>query len=269
MFKPRSAGRLLNTTFSTRSPLVARPICREVLRLNRVPGHPSISRRSFLTSTPRFSTSTPPPPASDAASDPAKPGSESEPNPNEKISPDRWIGILENTASAPWLNELPLEHGDRLKRAYTLLFQIVLYLGRPQEADMAEQFLVAFGTAPTPPESEIGRARKAVASITRAVVRDISSIPLNSPLRTEQTEVFGIFGALQALHDMYLMDAEVDNWGEFWSRAQPVVLSLGMKLDEVGFGLNIDEFEKAEREKDEAKKGEKVEEKEGKGKEEK
>lgn len=89
--------------------------------------------------------------------------------------------------------------------------------------------------------------------ITRAVVRDISSIPVSSPLRTEQTEVFNIFGALQALHDMYLMDGEVDNWGEFWSRAQPVVLSLGMKLDEVGFGLNLDEFEKAERKKDEEK----------------
>lgn len=60
----------------------------------------------------------------------------------ETMSPDKWIQVLENTASAPWLNTLPTEHGDRLKRAYTLLFQIVLYLGRPQEPEMAEQFLV-------------------------------------------------------------------------------------------------------------------------------
>lgn len=97
----------------------------------------------------------------------------------------------------------------------------------------------AFETAGAPPESEIGRARTAVVTIMRAVVKDLSSVPAASPLRTEYSEMFGIFGALLALHDVYLVDTslDVEAWREFWPRAQPIILSLGMKLDENGFGL--------------------------------
>jgi hypothetical protein len=70
-------------------------------------------------------------------------------------------------------------------------------------------------------------------------VHDLSSIPLNSPLRTQHSGTFDIFGALLALHDMYLLDADgkVEEWTAFWSRAQPILLTLGMKLDEDGYGL--------------------------------
>lgn len=84
----------------------------------------------------------------------------------------------------------------------------------------------------------------AVLSIARAVVHQISSIPINSPLRTEKHEIFDIFGALQAMHDMYLMDdiADFKHWAEFWSRSQPVLFELGIKLDEKGYGFSMDEL---------------------------
>ncbi|KAF8878401.1 hypothetical protein BD779DRAFT_1554448 [Infundibulicybe gibba] len=164
------------------------------------------------------------------------------PPPDAPIPPEKWIEVLEKTASAPWLGALPPDHADRLRRAYTFLFQIVIYLGRPQEQEQGEQYLVAFESAPAPPESEIGRARKAVAALTRAIVQDISSIPLGSPLRTQHTGVFDIFGALQVLHDVHLTDpdGEVADWRTFWGRAQPIILDLGMQLDEAGFGLKDD-----------------------------
>jgi hypothetical protein len=68
---------------------------------------------------------------------------ESNTNSEQKdIPPEMWLTVLENTANAPWLSLVPQDHEDKLKRAYTLLYQIVLYLGRPQEDGKAEQFLV-------------------------------------------------------------------------------------------------------------------------------
>jgi hypothetical protein len=61
------------------------------------------------------------------------------------MPPELWLTVLENTAKAPWLNLVSQEHEQKLKRAYTLLYQIVLYLGRPQEEGKAEQFLVVSG----------------------------------------------------------------------------------------------------------------------------
>jgi hypothetical protein len=91
------------------------------------------------------------------------------------------------------------------------------------------------------------------------IVRDLASVPLNSPLRTKHSDLFAMFGALQPIYDVYTAtgadvgatsaDTEVQDdkdrarflgqlraWTEFWSRAQPVLLALGMKLDEGGFG---------------------------------
>ncbi|KAG6812704.1 hypothetical protein H0H92_001207 [Tricholoma furcatifolium] len=156
---------------------------------------------------------------------------------------EKWISILENTTSAPWLfSTAPIDAEQKLFLAYTLLFQIVLYLSRPAE-EGGEQFLTAFSTAPASPESEIGRARVAVPTILRATVHQLSTVPLNSPTRTTHSDIFDIFGALQSIHDMYLMDdiPDLQTWTAFWSRAQPVVIDLGMKLDEKGFGLPKDE----------------------------
>lgn len=55
---------------------------------------------------------------------------------------------------------------------------------------------------------------------------------------------FSILGALVPLHDMYIVHGEapeVPVWSEFWSRAQPIILTLGMKLDEDGYGFKKSE----------------------------
>ena len=75
----------------------------------------------------------------------SKPLRNAGPNPDaasKEMPAEIWINALENTAKASWLNLVPQGHEDKLKRAYTLLYQIVLYLGRPQEEGKAEQFLV-------------------------------------------------------------------------------------------------------------------------------
>ncbi|KAF5376905.1 hypothetical protein D9615_007354 [Tricholomella constricta] len=205
------------------------------------------SKRAYTT------TRTPPPDAEPQASASQQPA-EGE----AEADAEKWISILENTASAPWLHKLSPDHASRLKVAYTLLFQIVLYLSRPGES---EQLLLAFATAPAPPDSEIGRARTAVGAIIKAAVHQLSSVPVSSPLRREQAEVFALFGALQVIHDMYLVDDEataagagagpggLEAWSAFWARTQPVVLELGMKLDEKGFGWTEEELGGAKKEK--------------------
>ncbi|KAG6817502.1 hypothetical protein H0H87_008128 [Tephrocybe sp. NHM501043] len=164
------------------------------------------------------------------------------PQDSSKSETERWISILENTTSAPWLFSSIPDVEKKLILAYTLLFQIVLYLSRPEGG---EQFLTAFETAPASSESEIGRARVAVPIILRAAVHHLSTVPLNSPVRAEHSDIFDIFGALQAIHDMYLTEeiSDLRTWSDFWSRAQPIVLELGMKLDEKGFGLPKDDVE--------------------------
>jgi len=132
-----------------------------------------------------------------------------------------------------------------------------MYLGRPQESP--EQFLVVsnaklhvkfqtdgdwgkqdFESAAAEPGSDLVRARRAITVLVGAVVRDLASIPQNSPLRAKHLETFGIFGALVPLYDTYIQDGvapEVPVWTEFWSRAQPIILTLGMNLDTDGYGI--------------------------------
>ncbi|KAF8632478.1 hypothetical protein AX17_004828 [Amanita inopinata Kibby_2008] len=169
-----------------------------------------------------------------------------------EIPPEWWIGALETTAHAPWLFHMPPEDPDKLKKAFTLIFQVIIYLGRPQEQEKATQFLAAFGSAVVPAESEIGRARRAITNIIRALVHDIEAVPESSALREQHPEVFGLFGALEPLYDMYLeemtdVEQNAKEWHEFWSRAEPVLISLAQVLDEKGFGLEPDEKKAATR----------------------
>ncbi|KAF8060662.1 hypothetical protein FPV67DRAFT_302071 [Lyophyllum atratum] len=254
MFSSKAIGRLLNSSRNGR--WLAKPhlcaarntnwVCHSVRLLNvnreycnlypqlnlktfRVIQH-TTPRRSFMASSCSYRTRTLPPDEAEAK------------EADSKAESEQWISILENTVSAPWLFSLPPDPEQRLKLAYALLFQIVLYLTRPAEA---EQFIVAFGTAPASSDSEIGRARASVGVIIKAAVHQMSSVPANSPVRSDQADVFDIFGALHAIHDMYLTDSDIsdlETWSDFWMRAQPVVLELGMKLDEKGFGVTEDDW---------------------------
>jgi hypothetical protein len=78
-------------------------------------------------------------------------------------------------------------------------------------------------------------------------------------LRTEYPQIFEIVGALEPLRDRFLVEVrpvgsegnktkgwevgleEVQDWKEFWGRAMPVLMELGMRLDDAGFGIGEDE----------------------------
>ena len=172
--------------------------------------------------------------------------------------------MLEATAKAPWLSSLSDSIDDRLKVAYLIVFQLVLYLDRPMELEATTQFFTvslhqlsfnerrqrnpfqALETAPVSPGSDMGRARTAIVGITRGVVHQISSIPAHAPLRKEKREIFDVFSALQALNDAYLpgntADLDFRQWSEFWSRALPVVLELAYQLDQKGYGLTKEDL---------------------------
>ncbi|KIK05070.1 hypothetical protein K443DRAFT_46070, partial [Laccaria amethystina LaAM-08-1] len=133
---------------------------------------------------------------------------------------------------------------------------VIMYLGRPQASEeAAAQYLSAFDSLPAPPTTPIGRARTCTSICTSAIIHVLSSTPLSSPLRTEYPQIFEIVGALEPLRDRFLVEKvrpvgnegnktkgwevgpeEVQDWKEFWGRAMPVLMELGMRLDDAGFG---------------------------------
>ena len=79
--------------------------------------------------------------------------------------------------------------------------------------------------------------------MTRAVVNAIDSVPSGSPLREEQEKLFALFVLLRILHDEYLEKLEeggvwIDSqeWQEFWTNAQVMLLAIGVELNDNGFG---------------------------------
>jgi hypothetical protein len=64
-----------------------------------------------------------------------------------ELTPDMYLTVLENSAAAPWLAlehipAAPITPEDKMKRAYLHVFQIVMYLGRPQKEEEAVKFLM-------------------------------------------------------------------------------------------------------------------------------
>jgi hypothetical protein len=157
-----------------------------------------------------------------------------------------YLAVLEATASAPWVALEHTEHdkaspADRMKRAYSRVFQIIMYLGQPQNEEAAAKFLMNFEQAPLEAGSDIARARAAIVVLTGTVVRDLTSIPLKSAIRSEHHKIFEVFGALVPLYDLYIAEGQdlgQPAWSEFWSKAQHIMMALAMKLDEGGYGLD-------------------------------
>ena len=68
-------------------------------------------------------------------------------NPQPTPTPEMYLKVIQNSAFAP---SLALEHTkddktspeDRMRRAYSRVFQIILYLGQPREEEAAAKFLL-------------------------------------------------------------------------------------------------------------------------------
>lgn len=105
----------------------------------------------------------------------------------------------------------------------------------------------AFETARVPDHSEMGRARIASAKLIKSVVHQTNSIPATSSLRKDNENVFKIVEALTAITDAHLTnnDGVVEDWKQFWSHAQPVLVGLAQELSEKGFVLQEPEEEGA------------------------
>lgn len=85
-----------------------------------------------------------------------------------------------------------------------------------------------------PEDSDLDRARRSVAMLTEKIVNLLKSMSSSSPIRAEHPAIFALSAALENL--CISCEALDLGWRDFWSRAQPVVLELGTKLREAGFG---------------------------------
>ena len=94
------------------------------------------------------------------------------------------------------------------------------------------------------PDSDIGRARRAIATLARIVIDDITSIPENSLLRKEHPNIFALHGALVPLVELHLRDPNgaVADWKAFWTRAESPLFELNTELHNSGFGMDLDEL---------------------------
>lgn len=99
------------------------------------------------------------------------------------------------------------------------------------------------------PESEIGRGRRAVATLARVVIDDITSIPETSPLRKKHPSIFAIHGALAPLADLHLRDpsGNVEDWVAFWTRAESPLFQLNAELHGNGFAEVLGELLEAKK----------------------
>jgi hypothetical protein len=93
----------------------------------------------------------------------------------------------------------------------------------------------------------MGRARIASAKLIKAVAHQANGISPSSPIRKDNEEVFKIVEALTAVTDAHLTnnDGVVEDWKQFWSHAQPVLVGLAQELTEKGFVLQEPESEGA------------------------
>ncbi|KAL0948581.1 hypothetical protein HGRIS_011140 [Hohenbuehelia grisea] len=169
-------------------------------------------------------------------------------DPPPPLTPEMVLGSMEAIAAAPWLDSVPPVLKDRMTSASALIMQVVFFLHQRPEA---MTYLEAFEKADASPESEISRARHVVITYTRCIVRNLTSIT-DENFRAEHAGCLAVFGALVPAHDMYLLDLEkdensgryvvpIETWTPFWQRALPVLLELGIKLEEAGFGMTEEE----------------------------
>jgi len=94
------------------------------------------------------------------------------------------------------------------------------------------------------------------------VTNDISTIPALASIRTQHARVFDLSDALVPLCNGHLegltpgteaMSGEIvseGKWQDFWSRAQPIVLSLTEELDKEGYGIDDELIKEAKAEQE-------------------
>ncbi|KAK7053735.1 hypothetical protein R3P38DRAFT_2501309 [Favolaschia claudopus] len=152
---------------------------------------------------------------------------------SEQSKDDRALAILEGIAEQTSAS-VPPEERSCLILSHALIYETTQYLAR--HGDDSAAYLSVFMNTATPSGSHLDRSRKCVFQLTNTVVRYLSSVPASSPLRTKHSGIFDLLGALQAPFMVYDGEGDAQEWTQFWSRTQPIILELGAQLDQAGFG---------------------------------
>ncbi|KAG9094741.1 hypothetical protein FRC06_010519 [Ceratobasidium sp. 370] len=128
---------------------------------------------------------------------------------------------------------------NRMERAYALIFQLFLYLSRPQSESSPEHWLQTFETIPSSDGEDLHLARLCVAHIIKTIVWELEGVPQADPQRTKYPNVFEDARGLSLLCSTYLEGHEgvSPQWSIFWSEAQPALLALGMDLGDAGYAI--------------------------------
>ncbi|KAF7331453.1 hypothetical protein MKEN_00024000 [Mycena kentingensis (nom. inval.)] len=156
------------------------------------------------------------------------------PSPKDLSDEEALARIDQVPSMGDVFRQVPKKDLSRITSAYLLICEVMLYLARPGEN--APAYLSMFTNAAVPPDSEIGRARKALFDITKLATELLSAVPDSAALKNEYAPVFGLSGALDACFLAYEGpgkhgDEDLQEWTKFWSRAQPIVLEMAVMLD--------------------------------------
>ncbi|KAG2024065.1 hypothetical protein CC2G_001658 [Coprinopsis cinerea AmutBmut pab1-1] len=159
-----------------------------------------------------------------------------------------WVDLLEGTAKAPWLTELVPDEELRLKIAHGLIRTIIIYLTKPGGEggeDAAAQYLSLFQSASVPADSEMARARIAIAIILQGVAKQINSVDQKSQMRLFLKPVFDAGEKLQKVNEKFLDEQgawkNFDVWGDYWSTVQQPFLEAYDSLQKAGMELPMEE----------------------------
>ncbi|QRV79131.1 hypothetical protein RhiJN_07146 [Ceratobasidium sp. AG-Ba] len=225
--------------------LISREVCRKsyraVPRLGRLPTvsirpiavvKPTYTFRTFRTSSSTRDNQTP--------------------LPSVDFTESQWLDYLHNIShsasqSPNILTELDAKNPNagifdapnRMERAYALIFQLFLYLSRPQPESSPEHWLQTFETIPSLDGEPLHLARLCATHVVRTIVWELDNIPQDDPQRTKYPNVFEDARGLSLLISTYLKDQEgvPEQWPIFWSEVQPVLLALGIDLGDAGYAI--------------------------------
>ncbi|KAH6901050.1 hypothetical protein BKA70DRAFT_1312149 [Coprinopsis sp. MPI-PUGE-AT-0042] len=188
-----------------------------------------------------------------------------------------WIDVLENSANGPWSSIIAGDERQRLQVCHSLLAQTLMYLSRTMHsegADAGAQYLSAFQNARVPPESEMARARTAVAKITQGVVHQVMSVSAESALRRGEglkdepgfaaqegqvqtpahVQIFQAAEMLKGVNEEFIGTGEPSTtlaphagqtedgkWATYWEKAQPCLIAVFDGLERAGLAVDFGE----------------------------
>ncbi|KAG8709934.1 hypothetical protein FRC11_005026 [Ceratobasidium sp. 423] len=177
----------------------------------------------------------------------------SEPSlPREDYTEAQWLDYLHRVSftasqSQKLLAELNAKHPDagvfdaanRMERAYALIFQLFLFLSRPQPNSSPEHYLQTFETIPSFDGDDLHLARLCAIHIVKTIVWELDSIPESDPQRAKYPNVFEDAKGLSMLCEQFLKDQETvpETWSAFWADAQQALVALGMDLGDAGYAI--------------------------------